>query len=167
LPSGEPCCRPRGAEGAGSPPGPAEPQLLGGEPAGLAAIPELQQGECGLRSPGHEGWIAATESLAATAGSEQLLEPAREVAAQHAQPCPAPPKGVDGLAFRIRLATSARLERRRGLVELALLHQCVRRQPAEPVEGLQPPLSDGCKRLAAVGYRIGQVASHKQSASPI
>src|SRR5262249_56780405 len=131
-----------GAERAWGTPGSCELQFLTGEPPCLAPLAQLQQRERRFGTPGHERRIAAASGLEAVSGLNQLLEAARHVALKDPQPRTTSPLGIDGLAFVIQLDLSAGVERGRGLVEPALLHQGVGQHPAEPAEALQPPLAD-------------------------
>jgi hypothetical protein len=126
-------------------------------------LAELEQGEGGLRAPGKEGGVAAPQLLEAATGLEGLLEPPGQVAAQHAQTRAAVGKEEQAGSVGEGLAHNGAGEGSRGIVELALLHQGVgekrQRMPRE-ARRRRPRLAGG-ERLAGVGFRFGEVASHK------
>jgi hypothetical protein len=97
-----------------------------------------------VRAPGEEGGVAAADGLEETTSREQLLHAAGQVAPQDAQARAVLADEEQRRAVGCRLGSGAG-QRGRGLLELALLHQRVGEERGQ--------------RLAAVGFRLGRLAS--------
>ena len=117
------CCAQGRAECPGGTPGARELELFTREPASLVLPAELKQGEGGVRAPGHEGGVAASDRFEAATSVEHLCEPAGQIAVQQAQAGADVGEEEQPRIIAEGLADSGAGQCGRGIVELALLHQ--------------------------------------------
>src|SRR5262245_22216694 len=113
------------AERTGGAPGARELELLRRKPAGLVSLAELEHGDGGWRAPSHEGRVASSELIGAATRFEQVLRAACQIALQHAQARPDVGCKEQARIIGQGLTETGAVECGRGLIEPALLHECL------------------------------------------